>query len=1079
MIDLYIGDYKADVEKDFDVILSKNNEDSTTPHALYNSFSIGVVLPGTKNNDLIFNKLFSLNLDSGDSGDYYTEYDPFSKVSFILQNGGITVERGYIKLNRIINNRQDHKYDITLYGWFIDFWYRLQYDEDGKTLSLNDLVYGWQNEDEAWEWNRNFIAEGWGNIMKDHFVSSNGFDYHQKSHDIIAIPTYSGYRDNFDSKHILFDAKSYYDYSDTYRIVFPDYNYDGKTGYELYDDKYMLVECSRDIDEWEAHDLRSSQQRWGLRIGAFANAIISYVQRLGYNIDLSTDIRANRILNTGYFVFNTPNFIKRYGTDRLLDIDHISWYRSYESNLRTPSSSNIYLGTFKENIDTSLFTKPRVSLEFHINSLAEHVNKKFKNTSTKLSGYGFSNDSWGDVVRRYGLSLFRIVAGTIGEAKYSKDVLVCITKGGDENTVLTNFFNKRKSWIVEQLNALYGFYTFTESNLELIQIDLASTTIYEYNDTIDIYAVSKSMIIDMPVPIAPSVDLSIFAASLELNIAAGSFAIRKSGEGTTYMGSWFDDKGRIITDNSFLKATFTNDIVFDLGDNTKLYEGEEKKIAYNYLTKAKLFEGSSTPYAYLIDLLKLINARIDYDPVTNNILICSYDEYYKKHIVNIDELIDRSRDFEIDMNNAIPRSIIYGEKHDKTYVDLLNEKITDTPYGSNIYNTHNTFNAKTLNIGEDSIFWAVGDYNMSSIYFGDLVREPETEEQEQVTYASWQGVAHTRRLYNDDGSHAFQYSGVNNDGVIYKDNMMKACLFGENNKPMDLSPTILLFNGLYDNTDNQKNRYRLSDDVAEMYVLNEEACYIDTLDENKVIIPDELPLFNRVTKCELPNNIIGDSFNREPNGSLKLNTDLSSYHASLYESKPVQFGKESFDPMLAESVCRFPVYEETQANRLYGRRTLYVTAYVKKNVEKLSMRDIYFFDDRYFIIRDIEGGKVNDEFSKVKFMRIDLDYAPQIEIKTTRAEYDADHEQYIVPASGDFITIRVSDLYSNAHTEIQEINVEGADWFEVYKDEGDDYNTHMIWIYNNESGDQRRFTVTVTIESEGGGITESYVFLQQ
>lgn len=113
---VYIAGYEADVSEVDPIVIDYSISELTDPAVRKVSSSKTITLPGTKNNDRIFQQLFVLGKDNN-----YTTFNPNLKVVAFIQVGGDVVLEGYIQLTEITVTDNGHKYMCVIY-------------EDGKNL---------------------------------------------------------------------------------------------------------------------------------------------------------------------------------------------------------------------------------------------------------------------------------------------------------------------------------------------------------------------------------------------------------------------------------------------------------------------------------------------------------------------------------------------------------------------------------------------------------------------------------------------------------------------------------------------------------------------------------------------------------------------------------------------------------------------------------------------------------------------------------------------------------------------------------------------------------------------------------
>lgn len=136
--ELYIGGRLVDLSEDEKSILfTRQRSEYTNPTIVKNSFTKTVKIPGTKNNNQIFNDLWKLDRIQWDDA-----YNPSRREPFILLNCGSLVEKGYVKLNDITWDKNFYNYNITLYGELGNILYNLTYKVDPDTYEQTEMTLG-------------------------------------------------------------------------------------------------------------------------------------------------------------------------------------------------------------------------------------------------------------------------------------------------------------------------------------------------------------------------------------------------------------------------------------------------------------------------------------------------------------------------------------------------------------------------------------------------------------------------------------------------------------------------------------------------------------------------------------------------------------------------------------------------------------------------------------------------------------------------------------------------------------------------------------------------------------------------
>ena len=304
MIELYINNTLVDIDQgsndSFSILLQKTRTDYTNPTILKNSFTKTVSLPGTDNNNKLFNQIWKL-----DRTQWKGAFNPSYRAPFLLLEDGSLVECGYVKLDKVKITKTIN-YDCTFYGELGNILYSLTYRTDKESeetipLTLGDLIY---EKDLKFGISRDIVLSAWNRL--DNLDSGNTSIY-----DTINFAVcYDGIPDaeNFDPKKILTSIKDengiriasvFWD-GETY---LPDDFPQGKTvdgkyyGYlnlsrsqtrpDLKGD-FILAELKNGITPIEARDFRSYLNRPILRVKKVFEAIGRYMTaNLGWDLDLT------------------------------------------------------------------------------------------------------------------------------------------------------------------------------------------------------------------------------------------------------------------------------------------------------------------------------------------------------------------------------------------------------------------------------------------------------------------------------------------------------------------------------------------------------------------------------------------------------------------------------------------------------------------------------------------------------------------------------------------------------------------------------------------------------------------------
>ena len=394
---LFIDGQRVDEFNDMDVSMTYQSRHTSSPEAVRSNFSKTVTLPGTPNNNNIFGNLYNPNAT-------LTNFNPRERVEFKLYRNSEIVEKGYITLDEIVTDKDGNiTYNVTLYGGLGDFFYSLQYDENGDELTLDLLSYPltMENNHIVCFWDFEHIKQGWEKLKLP-------FDKNDRTPEnyIVACPTYGGFGDDMDNNKAILLSKWYNGPDDEYGWNFwngpvvTDYTPD--QGEHFYCDRngWIGVEAQREMSEWETRDLRSSQQRPAIRTKLIFDAICDPVNNGGYTVELSQSLSADTYLNDSWIVCDRLDFDN--GDSNLNPII----VKSYKDRVITATVAPAVQMTEDEdvfdlsgmsNVHLQLCAYPMMYVENTQHVLQDSVREIF----TAMETRAYARDSENNLIMRY------------------------------------------------------------------------------------------------------------------------------------------------------------------------------------------------------------------------------------------------------------------------------------------------------------------------------------------------------------------------------------------------------------------------------------------------------------------------------------------------------------------------------------------------------------------------------------------------------------------------------------------------------------------------------------------------------
>lgn len=266
-VTLYIAGRIVDLSSDSFILVNYTTEDLYNPSVVKNSYTQQITLPGTPANNVIFGAAYRLDHINGNGG-YGPSFSAAYKTPFVLRAyDGTVLQRGYVKLDNIIQKGGNVSYKVTLYGGLGSFLYDLAYDDEGNKRTLADLDYLGGGADEL-----NFTITA--DAVADAWAEDTETGQPDSLWKVVNFaPAYNGIPDgNFDPGMALADPAEY-------GLPTSVDGYGTRSGKALF-------KLARDADEWAVKDFRSYLQRPVLSMRAFLKAIQKPENNGGHDVTL-------------------------------------------------------------------------------------------------------------------------------------------------------------------------------------------------------------------------------------------------------------------------------------------------------------------------------------------------------------------------------------------------------------------------------------------------------------------------------------------------------------------------------------------------------------------------------------------------------------------------------------------------------------------------------------------------------------------------------------------------------------------------------------------------------------------------
>ena len=955
MLELYIANQKADIPENFSVLFNYNSTEVSNPTAIKNKYTSSVLLPGTPTNNKIFGDIWKLGRllipKVSESNQVHTtgrilsgpNFDARKRVDFKIYNNSDLIETGYLQLTEVNIGLDDITYRLSLYGGIGDFFYTLQYDEDNVEKNLGSLFWGWkatQGQEDSTSlgiWDRNFIIDSWGKLNS---VPQGG----DIAEDITAIPTYSGEYEDFSSSKVLVNVPSLSGYFSEASTLFPSSVVNDNKTYSLYDSKYSLLETPRDLDEWEARDLRSEYQRVGVRFSSFFGAISNPQNNGGYTVVLDPDIANTPYFEKSWILLDRPQF-EEITTDYVSPSTgeiHLSDSQSQTDKDFMYTDSQVSIFNTSTYVNPRLYVDVNVGIDFELPVYSSAEFPRFMPAASSCgNNYHNSNlaiwDSLGVRLEMYDPDTNTLISNS--------DTFIFRNNGMTVNGKMYGSIDDARDDIRDRIyqeiqNKVYTTYGGTSRPVQNYDYRRRRTSISTSGGTVyDDYESDKTISLaweDMPTSARFKLRMRFFKIRVQ-----GSYSNQDLNASfwtwDTTIGSFNEWWELLYLNNDTLSRRFNSEIIavdsyLKIQAAYFLDDSATEEIQARSITKDRIFANSSNPLKYLLDWTKMFDLRFRTDQYEKIVYIDKRQNYFLNETGDL--TVDLAKNLKLDPTMAKYKSFTFGLPIPETYMSQLYDKKTSEPYGKVKLNTGYEFNNENKDLYEDSVYKALIPYAMNSYYFShqgshDLPSVSLSPTYEYTLYKS----SGTDDVYTQTLSSAWSYISSTYH-TRYLDPIPKLCIFNDDDNSVSAVNSIVFFNGSYANTDIQ-----VSDNVQAMFDINESACYLLSRDPSEVIVPSHIPMFFNSYINPLNSSVYSASFNFSAPKKEVKNSELD------YEYRaPIYYG-----------------FWDNYAQDLYSAnsRSVQVYAFVEGKPEDM-MRKFWLFDDSLWVISEIKNYNISN-----------------------------------------------------------------------------------------------------------------------
>ena len=792
MTQLFINGQRADIDRNTVITFNYSAQDTDNPTAVKSTYSKTVELLGTENNNRIFNNIFDLRQHS-------LTFHSNKRTPFVLYSGG-KQQRGYLKLDSVQKNTDGVVYRCTLVGELSDFFYNLAYDDKGEKRTFASLRYYFTDETgkvmgdredthPIFTWDKDYITGSWREL----YAYSPDSPTVNPRHVITAAPTYHGYGDDMDCKKMLVFYDSLTD-DEKAMIPLP-------SGYNVYEkaNGWVVLENSREMDEFEARDLKSFNQCPAVKCSFLLDSISREENNGGYKVVWDDEVKTSPYYQDTWVIMPKIDFGEN-STMADFPFTGIEVNTPFDGYFECPTS---------EKVDVSTLDNVKVSMTVNLQLL---LDKPYKNLYTSykwLNGTYYEGGVMNTVVNKkygyvYGGFAIRLKITSSSGTTYSRTHFITSKVGDSNDTGITYGY-----YVTDSLNRIaQAAYGTTWEDLVIHE------TTFICNDA---YAtLEKGIEINADIPSGDDVRVEMLIKYVSVNDMDRWTPMATQEQPFKYRQVSYQCTPMLVDEN-------TNGI----------YSSVPPKLQRTTVTKKTLFSSLCSPFDFLLSFIKMLGLKVI--PTGKEIHIIPRNRYYTGEVAVLDGLVDLSKGIEIEPILTQYKWHKYGIETPESFAGSLYKKKTDSPYGQLLVDTGYQFNKDTKDIMEGVVFENAIPYRLNSIYFNNIITPTPL-------------ISPTFNVeFFDSGVDVKVCKGLSLSQKINRvyDGVPKLCLFDKDYKQSDFKNILAFFTGM----DNSRDYY-VSDALQACEDYAGGQCYIYNSNEN--IYDDDLTTVTRKARKGIP-----------------------------------------------------------------------------------------------------------------------------------------------------------------------------------------------------------------------------------
>ena len=781
MTHLFIGGRQADIDRNTVITFNYSAGDTDNPAAVKSTYSKTVELLGTENNNRIFNNLYDLKQHS-------LSFHSNKRTPFVLYSGG-KQQTGYLKLDSVQRNVGGIVYRCTLIGELSDFFYNLAYNDKGEKKTFASLHYYFTDENgkvmgdreethPIFSWDMDYIVESWNELYRYNPDSPTV----NPRHVITAAPVYHGYGEDMDCKKMLV----YYDSltaEEKQMIPLP-------SNYNIYEkaDGWFILENTREMDEFEARDLKSFNQCPAVKCSFLLDSISREENNGGYKVVWDDELKNSPYYQDTWVIMPKIDFGENstQADFPFTSIDVPVPFDGYtQKEYQCPTS---------ERVDVSTLDSVKVSMTVNLQLL---LKKPYKNLYTS---YILDNED----IYVYGGFAIRLKITSSSGTSYSRTHFITTRTGDSNDTGISYGYH-----VVDSVNRIaQEAYGTTWEDLIIHETDFICNDAYA--------TLEKGIEISADIPSGDDVRVEMLIKYVSVNDYSKWTPLAVKNDNGTYTYVSYQCTPMLVEEN-------TNGI----------YSSVPPKLQRTTVTKKTLFSSLCTPYEFLLSFVKMLGLKVI--PTGKQIHIMPRNRYYTGEVAVLDGLVDLSKGIEIEPVLTQYKWHKYGIETPESFAGSLYKKKTDSPYGQLLVDTGYQFNNDTKDIMEDVVFENAIPYRLNSIYFNNI-----------MTPTPLISPTFNVEFYDSD-TDVKVCKGLSLSQKINRvyDGVPKLCLFDKDYKQSDFKNLLAFFTGM----DNSRDYY-VSDALQACEDYAGGQCYIFNSNEN--VYDDDLTTVTRLARKGIP-----------------------------------------------------------------------------------------------------------------------------------------------------------------------------------------------------------------------------------